>query len=374
MKKVSSFPYIALFLFLLFWASLSRNVSDSVRSFTTASFAPAWRWAVGVKSYLSDRPMLVSKKNGSLELAQLQIENQNLKNQIKWVKEWVLSEKKWIEQLELAKEISAEKRAAHFHDLLDRQLSAVPCQVIYRDPSSWSSTLWINVGEEDNKILERSAVAKNSPVVSGLSLVGVIDYVGKKQSRVRLITDSGVTPAVRAVRGSLQNRDVVRLLESLEDRLQLRKDLFASEEEKEILLKGIVSLRDKMRQEKENIYLVKGELHGSAAPFWRSRGLVLKGIGFNYDYADEWGPARDLRSGRPINSRGNSVTLLKEGDLLITSGLDGVFPPGLSVATVKSISPLKQGAYAYELEALPTAVSLNDLESLFVLPSLSGEE
>lgn len=374
MRKVTSFPYIALFLFLLFWASLSRNVSDSVRSFTTASFAPAWHWALGVKGYLSDRPMRAKVGTDSEEMARLKIENQNLKNQIKWAREWILSEKKWVEQFEGSKEISVEKRAAHLIDLLHRQLAAVPAQVIYRDPSSWSSTLWINVGEEDNKILDRPAVAKNSPVVSGMSLIGVVDYVGKRQSRVRLITDSGVSPAVRAVRGSFQNREVVCLLESMIDRLQFRKDLFASEEDKVLFLKSLVILREKMGQEKEDVYLVKGELHGSAAPFWRSRGLVLKGVGFNYDYADEKGPARDLRSGRPITGRGAAVNLLQEGDLLVTSGLDGVFPPGLSVATVTSISPLKPGAYAYELEALPSASFLNDLEALFVLPSLSGEE
>lgn len=374
MKKVTSFPYIALFLFLLFWASLSKNVSDSVRSFTTASFAPAWRGALGIKKYLSARPMMAKDESNSFEIARLRIENQNLKNQIKWAREWILSEKKWVEQFEGSKEISVEKRASHLIDLLHRQLVAVPAQVIYRDPSSWSSTLWINVGEEDNKILERPAIAKNSPVVSGLSLIGIVDYVGKRQSRVRLITDSGVSPAVRAIRGSFQNREVVCLVESMIDRLQFRKDLFASEEEKGLFFKGLLSLREKMGQEKEDVFLVKGELHGSAAPFWRSRGLVLKGVGFNYDYADEQGPARDLLSGRPIGARGPSLNLLKEGDLLVTSGLDGVFPPGLSVGTVAMVSPLKQGAYAYELEALPTASYFNDLELLFVLPSLSGEQ
>lgn len=374
MKKVAAFPYISLFLFLLFWASISRNVSDSIRSFTTASFAPAWRCALSVKEYLADRPVGASQKNDSSELAQLKLENLNLKNQIKWAREWILSEKKWADQLESLKTFSSEKRALHLIDLLQRQLKAVPAQVIYRDPSSWSSTLWVNVGEEDNHILGAQVISKNSPVVSGLSLVGVIDYVGKKQSRVRLITDSGVSPAVRITRGFFQNREVILLLESIIDRLQFRKDLFASDEEKNLLFKTLFSLKERMNQDKEDLYLLKGELHGSATPFWRSRGLILKGVGFNYDYADDEGPARDLRSGRPVHGKGAFSTLLQEGDLLVTSGLDGIFPPGLSVATVSSMSPLKPGAYAYELQAMPTVGQLNDLASLFVLPSLSGEE
>jgi rod shape-determining protein MreC len=370
MKRVISLPYIALFLFLLLWASLSRDFSDSIRSFTTASFAPAWRFAFRFKGYLSDRPIthnLAAPASQQLELARLQIENQNLKNQIKWAREWILSEKKWAEQL------NSGKRSSYLIDLLHRQLASLPAQVIYRDPSSWSSTLWINVGEEDNRILERPVVAKNSPVVSGLSLVGVIDYVGKRQSRVRLITDSAVTPSVRAVRGIFQNREIVLLIESMVDRLQARKDLFISEETQERFFQELFCLREKMKQEKDDLYLVKGELHGSSAPFWRSRGLSLKGIGFNYDYADEEGPARDLRSGRPLSGAGTTLALLKKGDLLVTSGFDGVFPPGLSVATVTEIAPLKEGAYAYDLQAIPTAHHLNDLETLFVLPSLSGE-
>ena len=371
MKRVNSFPYIALFLFLLFWTSISRNFSDSLRSYTTASFAPAWRWTLGVKQYLADRPMGNRTINHSTEIAQLKIENQNLKNKIKWARDWILSEKKLTDELDALQIFSSKKREAHLIDLLHRQLTAVPSQIIYRDPSSWSSTLWINIGEEDNEKLGGNVIGKNSPVVSGLSLVGVVDYVGRKQSRVRLITDSSVCPAVRASRGFSQNREMVLLLESVVDRLQSRDDLFSSEEEKVFFLKSFFSLREKLGAEKENSYLAKGELHGSAAPFWRSRGIILKGIGFNYDYSDEEGLARNLRSGSLVNNRDDTVSLLKKGDLLVTSGLDGIFPPGLLVASVTSVSSLKQGAYAYELQATPTVGSLNDLDTLFVLPFIA---
>lgn len=123
----------------------------------------------------------------------------------------------------------------------------------------------------------------------------------------------------------------------------------------------------------EEEYLAKGELHGSSAPFWRSRGISLKGIGFNFDYPDEEGPSRDLKNGRPTGNSAGAIPLLKEGDLLVTSGLDGVFPQGLLVATVSSIAPLKEGSYAYEIEARPLASNLNDLQAVFILPSLSSE-
>jgi cell shape-determining protein MreC len=350
MKTVISFPYIALFLFLLLWASFSRPVSDSFRSFSVASVAPTWQAVVAVSNRFGVRAL---SSNDKIELERLRVENQSLKNQMKWAREWILSEKKM--------------------NILMDQKAMIPSQVIYRDPSSWGSTLWINVGEVDNTLLGQGVISKNSPVISGLALVGVIDYVGKRQSRVRLITDPSVSPSVRAVRGAAQNREIVLLVESLLERLSVRKNLLSFEDQ-ESLVKALSSLKMGLSEEREEHYLVKGELHGSAAPFWRSRGLMLQGTGFNYDYADAQGPARDLRSGRPIHHPGPPITLLKEGDLLVTSGLDGLFPPGLSVGVVASMSPLKPGAYAYELQAYPSANDLNDLDVLFVLPPLSGEE
>ena len=101
--------------------------------------------------------------------------------------------------------------------------------------------------------------------------------------------------------------------------------------------------------------------------------MVLSGVGFNYDYADDEGPARDLRTGRAVGSNLPAQPILKEGDLLVTSGLDGVFPAGLLAGTVSWIAPLKEGSYAYEIEVRPAAHCLNDLHTLFILPSLSAE-
>ena len=105
--------------------------------------------------------------------------------------------------------------------------------------------------------------------------------------------------------------------------------------------------------------MAKGEVHGSSSPFWRSRSPILRGVGFNYEYADEEGAPKDLRSEVPI---------LQKGDLLVTSGLDGVFPMGLKVGTVIHCDPLKQGSYSYEIDVKPIASNLNDLQTLFVLP------
>ena len=96
-------------------------------------------------------------------------------------------------------------------------------------------------------------------------------------------------------------------------------------------------------------------------------------MGFNYDFPDQDGPARDLRTGEIIGSKKAQVgiPLLKEGDLLITSGLDGIFPVGLEVAVVTKVECLREGACAYEIEAKAIAENFNELDSVFVLPPMA---
>ena len=355
MNKSLAFPCFLLGLFLLGWTSLSKSASDQARSMAVSTFTPAWRCAEEVKEYLSDRPIAKGKKSESIESSLLKVENQRLKEQLGWAKEWIFYEAK----------LRHDARTDHLSSLLELRSKAIPAPVIYRDPSSWSSSLWIGVGEEDNQEIGYPIVARNSPVVEGSCLVGVVEYVGKRQSRVRLITDSGLTPAVRVVRGGVP-QEMISLIDALSEKLKERSDLFE-------FANQLQGLKEKLGFERDAIYLAKGELRGNGAPFWRSRQPILRGVGFNYDYADAEGPARELRTGKILTTLDKPIPLIIEGDHLVTSGLDGVFPKGISVAVATSVLPLKEGSYAYEIEARPTACCLNDLKVVFVLPSLSGE-
>ena len=158
-----------------------------------------------------------SVKN-SIEIQRLQIQNNQLKNQLDAVKEWLQFDERIDDLFQkynlIEKNLDSLKERDFFRrreeelcNLIKHNLQALPAKVIFRDPALWSNCLWIDLGEQNNETLEKVIVALNSPVVIGDSLIGIIDYVGKKKSRVRLITDPGLVPSVRAIRGNSQNQE-----------------------------------------------------------------------------------------------------------------------------------------------------------------------
>lgn len=309
---------------LFVWLSIPPHIADGMRSFSVAALAPTWELTREVQKYLADRPLFWEQKKQTDDALtkRLELENAMLRAQVEKMSVWLIDEERIEKQLERFHKIDGsikpflQRRAKHLACLIRDELIAMPCSVIYRDPSSWSSSLWVGIGNEANQSIGRQVIAKNSPVLSGASLVGVIDYVGKKQSRVRLITDASLCPSVRAARGFFKN-------------------------------------------DEEGALLAKGELHGSGGPLWRARSSRLKGVGFNFDFPDEEG-------GPPIG-----VDLLKEGDLLVTTGFDGVFPPDLVVGTISHIDPMLPGAFTYDIDVSPSASDLNHLKTLYVLPPRS---
>ncbi len=338
-KQKKHYSHILAFASVLLLLSLGQSTTEGLRGFTVSFLSPFWESAQQFKSYTqSIVGTHVPFSNGPVktlaeEVEKLRLQNHLLKQELSQLKELYQQELSLYNHLQIVQQkvplnddtkASLPRHAQDLQKLLKWQLEAIPARVIFRSPVFWESTLWLNVGEADNELLHRQVIAKNSPVVFGTSVVGVVEEVGLHQCRVRLITDASLTPSVRAVR-SIDNK---------------------------------------------TWHLAKGELQGSSRPLWRSRSHTLKGIGFNYDYADEEGPARDLRSGKPLkdNPAYPEMPLLKVNDLLVTTGLDGVFPPGLSVAVVTKIKPLHEGDYFYELEAKPTVGEMDNLSLLFVMP------
>lgn len=352
-RRKTLFPYVWLGLALLVWTNISRASSDALRTYSVAALSPLWQ-------------MGSVREDGIDELAHLRLENQTLKSQIQWLQDLVLQAQR-IPMLDSAyKKAMTESVRVLLNNLLQQQISAMPAQVIYRDPSCWGGTLWINVGEAENEAFGSPLVARNSPVLCKGALIGVIDHVGHRQSRVRLLTDPGLSPAVRVARGNAFNGEILYAIDLLERVVKGKKTLSAH-------ASWLQQLRKDVETEGCEAMLAKGELHGSGATLWYSKAPLLKGTGFNYDRTDREGVARDLRTGHPLHAKGELIPLIQPGDLLVTSGLDGIFPPGLSVATVTEVFPIKEGGLFYDIEASPAAGSLADLNAVFVLPALTGE-
>jgi len=391
MRKTRYFPYVLLIFFLFSILSISKEQTLKIRSFAVSCVSPFWG---NINSYMlvlgSLMPSLSSKSVKASRndiFHDIELENALLKDQIDSVYKWLMFDQRIDSQLEALKEVRSRnvddlywkdffrRRGEDLQKILEVELQALPAKIIFREPSSWSSSVWINVGEKDNDDLGRLIIGKDSPVVVGDSLVGIVEYVGKNESRVRLITDSGLIPSVRAVRGSTQDKELLQGCADLFDRIYSREDLFDNEDEKEIFHDLLSGLIKKLKNSNVDYYLAKGELHGNSYPLWRSYGQKIKGVGFNYDYSDLEGPDRELRTGRALDKKFDflSQALLKKGDLLVTTGMDGVFPAGLKVAIVSNIKNIEEGDYSYDIEATPTAYGLSNLNIVFVMPPLGFE-
>lgn len=258
------------------------------------------------------------------EIKRLELENQLLRTKIKEKESW------------LAYNVEEKRKA-------------VKASVIYRDAKSYGSFLWVNVGEETNEHLKEKIIQKNSPVVVGRALVGVVDYVGKKSSKVRLITDSEMKPSVQVVRGGITKQLVKEECEALLFLLNHSEKLPCDKKELE---RKLYDFKETLKTVESTQSLARGFLVGQSDPFWLFHKSHLVGFGFH----DE--------------GKNN----LSEGDLLQTTGMDGVFPKGLLVAKVTKLTLPKEGNRNFALEAVACVKSLSNLDVVFILPSLQIEE
>ena len=347
MKKVSYRSYFLLFLFLALALHLPPKQVEFIREKSVEYFAFFW------KSFNSMHSFFIASYARSKKLEK---ENHHLKNQIKI----------------LSKELITKNQ-------IETPLSSSPltAQVIYRDPHTWSSNLWIDVGEKKNQTLGYKAIASNSPVLVDGSLVGIVEWVGEKKSRVRLITDARMTVSVRVTRGNLEKERILKWLNPLILELNESNFTYFPLTEKKKYLEILQILKQNIqKKEVKNFYLAKGELKGTSAPLWRCHRPILKGIGFNYDFLDDFGGPYELESGKPYASllKGEKHILLKEGDLLVTTGMDGIFPAHLPVARILKVMPLQEGAVSYDIKARLLALNIHDLKKVDILPALEFDK
>jgi hypothetical protein len=242
MRKKSYRPYIILGLVLLGLFYIPKGIVEVARTKAAGAAVGAKVFAHANTSDIEElQAELLILNNQNKALRRRLLSEERISVRIKRVKELISLDEKKISDFYVRRRKAAEAR-------LERELFFRFAEVVYREAANWNATVWINLGEKE--------VAVNSPVLKGENLIGLVEYVGKHRSRVRLLTDSSLIPSVRVAR--------------------------------------------------DGEYLAKGELYGSSSALWRGRSEILMGIGFNYDFEDEEGPARELRSGRPLHLQNRS--------------------------------------------------------------------
>lgn len=308
MQKKFVISYFIIFFLILLIMSFSTRSSEKMRGKTTAFFSPLWESLLSFRHavFHPTTPSPFKKKSPQEEIEELALANQLLKTEIKFLRECV-----------------------HMDNTLPFPSSFTPARIIFRSLDTWNHSFWVNVGSSSNKKNAPSVIGKHSPVLIGNHLIGLIDYLGEHQSRVRLIGNPSL----------------------------------------------ILSVRVKRKKGEEILYLAKGELTGISGLARNHQHIRLKGEGFNYDFPDQKGEARDLITGKihPASSE-EEIPIIQKGDLLVTTGLDGIFPEDLEVAQVSHVLPLREGDYCYTIEALPLSSSLNEMTLLFILPPYLQEE
>lgn len=379
MHKKFIYSYLFILFLLLASLSISKKTSEKWRGETFSFFSPLWEQLLSIKFTFTEDAQ-IEKSRSEDQIQHLQLENQLLQIEIADLHHLLHYQKKIQNKLDQLAETNLEgieeveniyqKAIERITQNLKWQVKAMPARVIFRSFDQWNSTVWINVGLDNNQNELVPIIAKNSPVLIDQAIVGVIDYVGKHQARVRLITDSSITPSVRAARGGEYDLLMIDYIDNISHAMTPKIASSLNFDEYNQIKYLLGKLKQSLQPCKKSWYLAKGELQGSILPLGYGP-PILKGTGFNYDFSDEEGECRDLRTGK-INSSANkeALPILKVDDVLVTTGMDGIFPPGLKVAQVSKIYPLKEGDYFYELEAKPIASNLEKLSLVFVIPPL----
>ena len=208
--------------------SLSRHSSEKMRGQSVALVAPLWEKFLSLKYFIlhPTQPSPFSHLSIEEERQLLLLENQLLQDEIATLQKQLgeqLIVSSQIDQINPLTQIS--KHQQRSIQLLEKRIRALPARVIFRTFDSWNSSLWINVGKANNKTAENTLIGLNSPVIVGQAIVGLVDYVGENQSRVRLISDSRLTPSVRAARGGEQEALISEQIERLLQQMTHRKSL-----------------------------------------------------------------------------------------------------------------------------------------------------
>lgn len=179
--------------------------------------------------------------------------------------------------------------------------------VIARDPADWASFIWIEAPTED---LAQTWI--EAPVIVGDVAIGMVDFAHRRRCRVRLLTDAQLSLSVTTPANDVESSQPMW-----------------------------------------------GQVRGLGGALWSSSGSLLLGEGYLP------GPPR-FDDGDPKRFDNRNQRRFAPQDLLVTSGLDGIFPPNLRVGIVDRVESNERSSTRYEFSA-NSALDLHRLENVWVL-------
>ena len=204
--------------------------------------------------------------------------------------------------------------------------------------------VWVNAGKIEG-------IKPNSPVTVGAAVIGVVEEVKEHRSRIRLITDAKLRIAARIAQGKWRDRFLWSQLLTLSHHCSLFEEYQQYTPMLQHCAEEVVS---NLSMDKSKLTL-KGVLKGDQSLF--KGNCLLKGEGFQCEHEDNESSAADV-----------STLAVEKGDLLVTSGLDGVFPPGLFLGVVEESH---RRDFCYDLSASACVENLSLLEYVTILPPVS---
>ncbi len=211
---------------------------------------------------------------------------------------------------ELKMQLRAKESAAAMSLETAYGFQSLPARIVLRDARDWASFIWVEMPEPATAFLL-------APAVCGDVAIGMVDFASQNRCRIRLLSDSQISLSVTVT------KNLSRLSSA------------------------------------QNDEPLVGQVRGLGGAIWASSGTILIGEGYVPN------PPKDSLTDRHAEFK-RSKRRFALDDQLVTSGLDGLFPPDLKVGRVDRIDEDSPGATRYAFGVIG-ALNLSDLTEISIL-------
>ena len=336
--------------------------------------------------------------HGYIALVHLHEENQRLQEKIKQLQ---AKKNQYIE-----KSLAYDRLKGTLELIEERSLSAIPARVIGYDPTNQTNTIVVNKGSDDG-------VRESWPVITQDGIAGMTVAVSKNASKILLLIDPNCNVAAlvqrtrdQGVVGG-QSKKEAYLMKYVSRRADIREGVIYQLTDlslKELADEGVPGFRltehsfNELREAaiSEDILTIleelKGLLYVSQASFVHALEVTIgkehteqyKSIIVKYAFADLLQKLQDLKNQKYTTEEGFISALettigeentmrykalilrhVQEKEIIVSSGLGGIFPKGLLIGTVSKIIKQDYGLFQ-NIEVTPS-VDFSKLEEVLII-------